>query len=325
MTAVGRVIPFFYAQTGLAGEEPDSSAGGQAVLEGVMMRSGNHFSVAVRKPDGTVLLQKKHYRSWTRRIKWLGLPFVRGGVILIESLALGIRALNFSSNVLMAETEGQGNKPSPKTNSSTGWTTAGLIVLSFAAGIGLFFTLPLLVTGWIGIRHGVLFNLVDGCLRLSFFMAYLFLINRMKDIRRVFEYHGAEHKAIFAHESGLPLTVGEVRNFSTHHPRCGTSFLLIVMLVSIGVFMFLGRPQDLSDRLIRFLFLPVIGGISYEIIRLGRSGFCGRLSRILILPGLWVQALTTREPDDSQMEVAIVALRAVLNLEMPDSIRIETV
>jgi len=326
MTAVRRVIPFFYALDGHPDEEPsDFPVGGQAVLEGVMMRSREHFSIAVRKPDGTLVLRKKPYRSWTRRIRALGLPFLRGGVILVESLTLGIQALNFSSNVLTAEAEGQKKKTTREAGSSSGWMTAGIIVLSFGIGIGLFFYLPLLITGWLGVQDGILFNLMDGLIRLCFFLAYLLLINLMKDIRRVFEYHGAEHKAIFAYEAGLPLTVGEIRKFTTRHPRCGTSFLLIVMLVSILVFVFLGRPQDVSDRLIRFLFLPVIGGISYEIIRLSHSRFGRWLSRTLILPGLWIQALTTREPDDSQMEVALVALKAALNLEIPDSVRIESV
>jgi uncharacterized protein YqhQ len=326
MAAVRRVIPFFYALFAAPGEErSDFPVGGQAVLEGVMMRAREHFSIAVRKPDGKLVLKRKPYCSWTRRVRALGLPFLRGGVILIESLVLGIQALNFSSTVLMPEVADRKKKDKRKADSASQWMTAGIIILSFGIGIGLFFYLPLLITGWTGIQDGILFNLVDGCLRLSFFLAYLLLINLMKDIRRVFEYHGAEHKVIHAYEAGLPLTVGEARKFTTHHPRCGTSFLLIVMLVSILVFVFLGRPQDMTDRLIRFLFLPVIGGISYEIIRLSHSRFGRWLSRTLILPGLWMQALTTREPDESQMEVAIVALKAALDIEIPDSPSIETV
>ncbi|HHS13469.1 MAG TPA: DUF1385 domain-containing protein [bacterium] len=286
--------------------------GGQAVIEGVMMRSPEYVSVAVRKPDGTIVVKRSSYLSWTRRCKILGWPLIRGGVVLIESLVWGIRALNFSGDVAMADEKTvESTRSDRKTKILMGLT----VIFSLALGIGFFFLLPLFLTELTGVRSGVLFNLIDGLFRLILFLLYLFLISRWKEIRRVFEYHGAEHKSIFAYEQDRPLTLEGVKSFSTHHPRCGTSFLLVVVLVSILVFVFLGRPENLLDRLIRFLFIPLIGGISYEIIRLS-SRRAGRLfSRLLTAPGLWLQNITTREPDDEQLEVGLTALRCALGLE----------
>lgn len=167
-----------------------------------------------------------------------------------------------------------------------------------------------------------MFNLIDGAIRLIFFLTYLGLISLWKEIRRIFEYHGAEHKSIFAFEEGKPLTLEEVKSFSTRHPRCGTSFLLVVMLVALMVFITLGKPQDLGDRLVRFLFIPVIGGISYEIIRLSGKKFGMKIAKILVAPGLWLQRVTTKEPDDSQLEVALVALKSALDRDVEADVEI---
>jgi uncharacterized protein YqhQ len=190
------------------------------------------------------------------------------------------------------------------------------LAFALAIGLGIFFYVPLLLTDWLGARTGFWFNLVDGIIRLVFFLGYLWLITRMKDIRRVFEYHGAEHKSIFNFEEKKALAPETAAAFSRFHPRCGTSFLLIVMLVSIFVFMALGRPETVGDRLLRLAFIPVIGGISYEFIRLSDKGFRHAFWRFFILPGLWLQRLTTKEPDLGQLEVAIVSLKAALGEEV---------
>ncbi len=287
--------------------------GGQAVIEGVMMRSPHAVSVAVRKPDGGILVRSQPYVSWTARSKFWGLPIIRGGVVLIESLYWGIKTLTFSGDVAMAEDDPQKGEKSgrPKTGISV-FRTILLIAVSLGLGLLVFFYVPLLFTTWLGIQSGVWFNLVDGGFRLLIFLSYLIGISFLKDIRRIFEYHGAEHKSIFAYENHLPLVPESTRRFTTHHPRCGTSFLLIVMLVSIVVFLFLGRPETVGDRLLRLLFVPVIGGISYELIRLSGKGYKKKLGSFLVAPGLWLQRITTKEPDDAQIEVAFAALEAAL-------------
>lgn len=301
-------------------KEQPIAVGGQAVIEGVMMRSPEYVSVAVRRQDGTIVLKREPYVSYTRRSKFLGLPFIRGGVTLIESMALGIKALNFSGDVAMAEeNEKSGNKKNESKKEKPfldKLATGGMIVLALGLGIGLFFYVPLLLTDLTGVKDGVVFNLIDGVFRLAIFLGYMVLISLWKEIRRVFEYHGAEHKSIFTYENNLDLCVEKAKPFKTFHPRCGTSFLLIVMLVSILVFIMLGRPETVSDRLIRFLFVPVIGGIAYEITRLAGKKFGTKIAKILIAPGLWLQKITTKEPDDAQLEVALVALRSALDMDL---------
>ena len=299
-------------------EKSTPTVGGQAVIEGVMMRSPDAVAVAVRGPDGKIVLKRNRIRPWTKKAKVLALPFVRGGVILLESLILGVRALNFSSAVAMHEA-GRGKGKTDGTSSDA--LVIGTVVVAFAAGLALFFYLPLKLTEWLGVQNGTVFNLVDGGIRLVIFLAYLGLISLWKEMRRIFEYHGAEHKSIFAFEAGRPLTLRGVRAFSTHHPRCGTSFLLVVMLVSIAVFIPLGRPDGVAERLVRFLFLPVIGGVSYEIIKLSGSKRGKLLARLLVAPGLWLQRITTREPDAAQLEVALVALKSSLNLEVGSGVK----
>jgi len=287
--------------------------GGQAVIEGVMMRSPHSVSVAVRKPDGKILVRSEPYTSWTTRNKFWGLPVIRGGVVLIESLYWGIKTLTFSGDVAMEEDVKNGKgKRSPKKSGLSAFRTALMLTVSLLLGLLVFFYAPLMLTDALGIRSGVWFNLTDGGIRLLFFLGYLMLIALMKDIRRIFEYHGAEHKSIFVYENGLPLTIENTKPFTTHHPRCGTSFLLIVMLVSIIVFMFLGRPETVIDRFVRLLFVPVIGGLSYELIRLSGKRYKNKIGAILVAPGLWLQRITTKEPDGSQLEVAFAALKAAL-------------
>ncbi len=299
-----------------------SEVGGQAVIEGVMMRSPRCVAVAVRKSNGEIIVKKDPYIPLAKRYKFLNLPIIRGAVALGEALFIGMKALTFSADVFAQEEEGENqatggvsSRDSFKDKKEDIFTTLWLI-LTVVLGVGLalflFFYLPLVITDCLKIKQGFLFNLTSGTIRIGIFLIYIWLITKWKSMRRIFEYHGAEHKSIFAFENGEDLNVENVRKYSTHHPRCGTSFLLIVMLVAIGVYIFLGKPENVSERLIRLLFVPLIAGISYEIIKLSGKKRESRLVRALIFPGLWLQRLTTKEPDDKQIEVAIAALKSSL-------------
>ncbi len=307
-------------------QKENITVGGQAVIEGVMMRSPHAISVAVRKRSGEIVLKKTPFVSWTKRWRLLNLPIFRGAVVLIESIVLGISALSFSGDVALEE-ENQKKQTGEDIKQGQPKKMSGIymgimVVISFAIGLLLFFYLPLLLTDLIGVKSGFWFNMVDGTIRLLIFLIYLFAITLLKDIRRLFEYHGAEHKSIFTYENHLDLTVNNTSSFKTFHPRCGTSFLLIVMIVSILVFVFLGRPETIADRLIRFLFIPVIGGISYELIRLSGKYSGNPLATCLIAPGLWLQRITTKEPDAAQLEVALVALKSALSHEFSQPVQI---
>lgn len=278
-----------------------TNIGGQAVIEGVMMRGPGHIATAVREPAGTITIKKEPLVSITERFPLLKKPMLRGSVALVESLVYGLKALSFSAQASGEEEEQLSTKE---------------IVLTMAVAFGLAVLLFVIIPTWAAkyihstTEDAMLLNLFEGVLRLAIFFAYVVGISVMKDIRRVFAYHGAEHKTIHAYEAGVPLDVEHVRPFSTLHPRCGTNFLLIVMLVSIFVFAFLGWP-DLWLRIAsRVALLPLIAGIGYEVIR-----YAGRSDKkwvaVAIAPGLWLQKLTTREPSDDMIEVAICALEAV--------------
>ncbi len=284
-------------------------------MEGVLMRSPDSYAVAVRRPNGDIVVKKAPFTTVTKRLKVLGLPILRGGVILIEALILGVKALSFSGDIAMEEENKKNGKDIAKKSAWDNLWMAATVIFSFILGLALFFYVPLLLTDLFHFENTIAFNLVDGAFRLLFFLTYIYLISLWKEIRRVFEYHGAEHKSVFAFENKKELSVDGARPFTTLHPRCGTSFLLIVMLVSIVVFMFLGKPDTLVERLIRIAFVPLIGGISYEFIRLSGKASKNPVSRLFVLPGLWLQKITTKEPDDSQLEVALVALRCVLDLD----------
>lgn len=285
----------------------DLAVGGQAVIEGVMMRSPNAIAVAVRTPDQRIVVRKKPFRSVVRRLPWLNVPVLRGGVHLIETIGLGIDALMFSADQAVSEDRVQ-EKPRLR-DKVWMWAT---IVFAFALSLGLFFYLPLMLTHWLGVEGTVWFNVVDGIFRVVLFVAYLLAVSRMKDMGRVFEYHGAEHKSIHAFENGRTLDAAGARPFTTLHPRCGTSFLFFVMLISIVVFVFLGKPETVGDRLIRLAFVPLIGGLAYEAIKLSGKYAKSVWLKPFILPGMWLQKITTNQPDDSQLDVAMAALRAAL-------------
>jgi uncharacterized protein YqhQ len=297
--------------------------GGQAVIEGVMMRSPSLVATAVRRQDGTIVVKRFPFVSISRRLRLLGLPIFRGAVALIESLRLGMGALTYSAEQAAAEEDtpegGDANGSGDAAAEGGGrlraiWdrlVTPLVIIASLALGLLIFFWVPLVLTDLTGAKSGFAFNLVDGAFRLIMFLAYLTAISMWSEMKRVFQYHGAEHKSIAAVEAGDELVPERVAAYSRFHPRCGTSFLLIVMLASIAVFMFLGRPETIADRLERLLFIPVIGGVAYELTRLSGKWAGHPLVRLLIMPGLLLQRITTREPTLDQLEVAIRSVREV--------------
>lgn len=301
-----------------------TSIGGQAVIEGVMMRGPKDIAVAVRTTDGEIVVDKKPIASVLQKSKILKLPIIRGVISFFESLVIGTRALMYSASFFDVEeeeekakkaamTEDERKKAEAKEEKMKNAAIYGSVVVALMFGIGIFMLLPTVLVGFVKqhIASGVLATLLEGVIRIAIFLAYISLVAQMKDIRRVFEYHGAEHKTIFCYEAGEELTVENARRFTRLHPRCGTSFLLIVMVVSIILFSFISWDNYLTRLGLRLLLLPVVAGISYEIIKFaGRSQ--NKLVRIVIQPGLWLQKITTREPDDSQLEVAIASLKAVL-------------
>ena len=298
-----------------------SLIGGQAVLEGVMMRGASNWAVAVRKPDGDIAHISKPIVSPMTRHWVLRLPVIRGVVALGESLAIGFRALAISANYA-AQEEGDEEVQTE--------LSRGQLIFAFAIAIGfavlLFKVGPALLTDWIGIQARW-FVIVEGLIRVTVFVLYLALISLLPDLRRVFQYHAAEHEAINAYEAGEELEPARVQKFSLIHPRCGTAFLLWVMVIAIFVFAFFGRPTWYWLIATRILLLPVIAGIAYEVIRFAGKHAGNRILMALLAPGLWLQRLTTREPTLDQLEVSIRALRKVLELEgrsaTPEAERVE--
>lgn len=283
--------------------------GGQAVIEGVMIRGPRHATVVCRRPDGSLSYrQRTLQRGYTGRLARL--PLVRGIITLAETLHLGIWALIFSQNVALAE-EGE------EEEEGLGIIGGVTIFLAFAIGIGIFFLGPVAAARWLQSRLDpeIIAVILEGVLRLILLLGYLWLVGRMPDIRRVFEYHGAEHKTIAAWEAEEPLTVDRVRPFSRAHPRCGTSFLLVVAVVAILVFTALGNPPLWWHLTSRIVFVPVIAAIAYEAIRAGGRYRHRRVVGWLFAPNLWLQGLTTREPEDEQIRVAIAAMERALAQE----------
>jgi uncharacterized protein YqhQ len=282
--------------------------GGQAVMEGVMMRGSKALAVAVRQPDGAIAvhtedLNPKIYAGWLSRI-----PFLRAMTSLWDVLVLGIRTLMYSAEVAL------GPEEEVEFSGPIAW---GTVAVSFAVGIGLFFVGPLLLVGLVDryIASSFVSNVIEGAIRLVFFLVYIWLIGFIPDIRRVFAYHGAEHKTINAYEAGAELTPAEVARFSTAHYRCGTAFLLSVMVISILIFALLGRPPMLLRILSRIVLIPVVAGVAYEYIKFTNRYRGNRFIRALAAPNLALQKLTTREPDLPMLEVAIRALACVLESE----------
>ncbi|MGZ4348215.1 MAG: DUF1385 domain-containing protein [Gaiellaceae bacterium] len=294
-----------------------ANVGGQAVLEGVMMRGASNWAVAVRKPDGEIAEVHQPIKSPMARHWVFRLPVIRGVVALGESLAIGFRALAISANyAAAAET-----KDGEEAEEVSAELTRAQLIFAFAIAIGfavlLFKVSPALITDWIGIKAGW-FVIVEGGIRVTIFVLYLSLISLFPDLRRVFQYHAAEHKAINAYEAGEELKPEIVQRYSLIHPRCGTAFLLWVMVIAIFVFAFFGRPHWYWLIATRILLLPVIAGIAYELIRFAGKHQDNRVLMSLLAPGMWLQRLTTREPSLDQIEVSIRALKEVLLLESND-------
>ncbi|MGH2920099.1 MAG: DUF1385 domain-containing protein [Solirubrobacteraceae bacterium] len=305
----------------------DLPVGGQAVLEGVMMRGVSTWAVAVRVPSeeqkatgrtrevheaalGEIEVQSFPLVSALKRHRWLRLPIIRGVVALVESLKIGFKALNLSANAQLPEDE----------EPISGGTWTGTVILALALAIGLFFLLPVGLTSLFkdSLPNSVVFVIVEKLIRITIFLAYLWAVSRLKDLQRVFEYHGAEHKVISCYEAGLELTPSNAQKFSRLHPRCGTSFLLIVMIVAIFVFAPLGTPAWYWLFASRVVGIPLVAGLAFEVIKWMGRNRSKRWVQALMLPGLKLQLLTTREPDLAQLAVAIAALDAVLAVEQPD-------
>jgi uncharacterized protein YqhQ len=288
------------------------SVGGQAVIEGVMMRSPAFYATAVRTPQGRIVIQKNRFVGLTRRFKILNIPIVRGSINLVETLWIGIKSLSYSASQAMEE---ENKQKSRKGNIASSLSIVGSIVIALGTGFLLFFFIPLWLTELLNVESGIVFNVIDGIFRLAIFLGYILIISRWKEMKRIFQYHGAEHKTIFAFEDGKDLTPANARSYTTLHPRCGTSFLLVVMLVSIVVFAFLGKPQTWNDRLLRFAMIPLIGGVSFEFIKLSSNEKLSKFLKFAVWPGLALQRVTTKEPSDDMIEVAIAALDASLDYQ----------
>jgi len=305
-------------------EGVDMNVGGQAVIEGVMMRSPTTIATAVRLPDGTIELTTRPYISFAKRHK-LDIPVIRGAVNFFEMLVIGLETLNWSADIQMQYEEREKNGA---VKARTIWNRLALwgsTAVAFVLAMGLFFALPIYLATLLGLSKGaLLFNFVAGLVRLTLFLLYVLAISKLPDIDRVFRYHGAEHKSIFTLEASAPLSVDEARLRSRFHPRCGTSFILIVALFSMIIFgivdslfpLIFGHIPSYVERLAtHLLVLPFVAGVSYELLKLSGRFRSHRLTRTLMAPGLWLQGLTTGEPDDEMLEVALCALKAALGKE----------
>lgn len=356
--------------------ERDLIVGGQAVMEGVMMRTPSAYAIACRKQDGSIVTTAETLPKWSDKYKWLNIPVLRGGATLIQTMALGIKALNFSAKVFEDDQRAQEEltkekafeleaalvegttdenftkartkvvmpKQKAKESSGSSASTVGSIIFALAFNILLFVVAPLLLTNVAFIAFGwaeapaippdavwwtklyayiwetkphswIAFNLVDGIVRMIFFIAMIWSMSYMRDIRRVFEYHGAEHKTVYAWEKGLELTPANAAEQRRQHPRCGTSFLMVVMLVSIVLFSVIAFEQTWLNLVVRIALMPLVAGLSYEVIRYAAKKESGPIFKFMTLPGIWLQNITTQEPDDEQLEVAIIALNESLKLE----------
>lgn len=305
----------------------DFAVGGQAVIEGVMMRSPNYNIVSVRAPSGNIVEDQSYYQNITRRHSILNLPILRGVINMLEMMVIGTKALTFSSKQAMQEATAE---PVKKTEvitpakSSLGENVSLVFSLVFALAMSLFLFkfLPLWLTDFLSHQFAaldknyLLFNLVDGLLKTLFFLVYIALLSMLPDIKRLFRYHGAEHKSIMAYEKGLELTVENAKKQTRFHPRCGTSFILIVFLISILVFTLVPRnPDFIMNFVVRLAFLPIVAGVSYEFLKMSAKMPDNLFFRIVTKPGLWMQKLTTQEPDDKMLEVALNSLKLALKAE----------
>ena len=300
------------------GEE--TLVGGQAVLEGVMMRSPHAWAIACRKPSGTVSIHSEPLERLSEKHKWMGWPVMRGVITLGHAMTLGFRALKYSANVALEELQpAEKPKPEKKKLEISGWVATANIIFSVGFFIFMYKYLPLVAATELkkvdpALGGQIMFNLVDGVIRLLLFLLFIWATSLWPDIRRVYQYHGAEHKTVFAFENGDPLETAAVQKYSTYHPRCGTSFLMTVMIISILVYMLFPVTTFWARFALRIALLPVITGVSYEIIRFAAK-HRGSLFALMTAPGLWLQRITTQAPSDSQAECAITALDQAMALE----------
>ncbi|MCD6374611.1 MAG: DUF1385 domain-containing protein [Caldisericaceae bacterium] len=318
-------------------EEKIMPVGGQAVIEGVMMRSPKRIATAVRRANGAIEVRVDEFQSLIQKHKTLNIPILRGAITLIEVMIMGIKTLQWSADKAMEDAEAEEAKKNPekakKKKKKKGMSTTGAVlslVSALAIGVAFFFVLPLYLTTEIFNieRQALTFNLVAGLFRIAFFLLYVWGISFMKDVHRLFEYHGAEHKTVFAFENKVLLSPENVQKFSTYHPRCGTSFLVIVMLISLLFFALVdtivmlttGQMSLLIRLAVHLPLIPVVGGISYEGLKASANNIENPLVRALIAPGLWLQRITTQPPDNQQLEVAIVALKTALGEEFGDEL-----
>lgn len=285
-----------------------SGIGGQAVLEGVMMKNGNRYAVAVRKEDGSIVIKEDNFKGFLSDTPVRKIPIVRGFFVLIDSLSLGLKVTDYSASMFDEEESAEGDSTKEKL------INGAILAVSFAIAIALFILLPYGAANFLSAKLGSksLLVLIEGILRLAVFLTYITAISAMEDIRRLYQYHGAEHKCINCLESGLPLTVENARKSTRLHKRCGSSFTMFVMLVSIILFFFIRTDSHVTRILLRILLIPVISGISYEIIQLaGKTD--NPVIRAISAPGLWMQMMTTKEPDDDMIKVGMASVEAVFN------------
>jgi uncharacterized protein YqhQ len=285
-------------------KEPSLAFGGQAVMEGVMMRSKNHLVICVRQPNKEILTKSEELHSFSEKYRFLKLPFLRGILALFETLYSGIKGIYVSANAAMDEEESFSTKE-----------ILVVVAISLSLSIFMFSILPYILTSQLDLGGGVLFNVVEGAVRLSFLLAYLAVISLVGDFKRIFQYHGAEHTAINAYEAGVELNVENARRFSRFHSRCGTSFLLIVTLISILFFSLVSSPNYWTRLSYRILLIPVISSVSYELLKLSDKYKNSIIVRALVAPGVALQHLTTKPPDDEMLEVAITAVKEVESLQ----------
>jgi uncharacterized protein YqhQ len=303
----------------LEGGGEETLVGGQAVLEGVMMRSPHAWAIACRKPSGEILTHSETLERLSEKRPWTGWPVIRGVATLGHAMTLGFRALKFSGNVALEELQEGEPQTGKKKIEISGWLAAVNIIFSVGFFIFMYKFVPLVAATELKrvnplFGQQIVFNLVDGIIRIGLFLLFIYGVSRLRDIHRVFEYHGAEHKTVFAFENGDPLHVAEVQKYTTYHPRCGTSFLMTVMIISIVVYTVIPVTTFWARFGVRIALLPVIAGLSYEIIRFS-ARHRGSLFTLMTAPGLWLQRITTQPPDDRQAECAILALDEAMRLE----------
>lgn len=300
----------------------DFAVGGQAVIEGVMMRAPNNVTIAVRKADGSIKVRTKEYQTLTQRFSWLNIPILRGVINLFEMMVVGTEAINYSANESLDEPEKPKKDPTKITRFLEAVMFVGSLFIALGISLFLFKALPLKLTTYLDSQFSVIhdnfifFNLIDGVIKMGIFLSYIFILSQFKSFHRVFEYHGAEHKSIRNYESKKVLNPENADKESRFHPRCGTSFILIVFVISIIFYTFIPKQDDfVTNLLVRIAVLPFIAGISYEYLKFSAKHTDSRLVQMMIAPGLWFQRLTTQEPDKMQLEVGLSSLQASLEME----------